>query len=611
MGKNNFFAAMSPLYDVATGGDGGAAAAAMAILGGGLGGMGGMGGGSSGNGMDTIIQSIMQNNSGNLGGALGRPQYRAKGGSVKLKKAAQQLKKKGRFGDSELVHVNPAEKKMLEDMAGGITTKNPDTGLDEHFWSVLIPAGIGALTGAMRGGGLKGALKGALLGGATAGLGAGIGGLASGEGFMTGLGTMFGGAGQGVNGLGSLLGYDTGGVSNAVDAAGFAKYPSPIGPIGIGGTSGAANLAAATAANAPVGAAEQTLMGDVGKFLKTPQGLIAASGALGMLTDDGKDPYGDEKKKRDAEQKNYARYDNGMRNLTQYASGGQVRGYDAGGAVFDQNNPAPLGVGSALNFNKLQPYTVPASTAPATSGAAGIGNFGKEVYTPKVVSPEELAAKAAIATNGIKADSWISPNGQISDMAGRAYNMAMIHNMQGGFQKGMKSYWTPEMLADWTDQDYVDAGYKKYASGGKTTKRDVPMDSDVTRQLRQNPNAQMQFAKEVKEMEKKIGRRLDNDEAIDLMERMGGGIGQMMPAYAKGGPVAGIGSGKSDDIPAMLSDGEHVITADEVSMLGDGSNNAGHKKLYSMRKKLRKHKTGRTKQMPKAKTPESYAGVGA
>jgi hypothetical protein len=97
----------------------------------------------------------------------------------------------------------------------------------------------------------------------------------------------------------------------------------------------------------------------------------------------------------------------------------------------------------------------------------------------------------------------------------------------------------------------------------------------------------------------------------DLMGRMGVGIGQMVPAYAKGGPVAGIGGGKDDKIPAMLSDGEHVITADEVAMLGDGSNDAGHKKLYAMRKKLRKHKTGKTKQMPMAKSPESYAGIGA
>lgn len=527
-----------------------------------------------------------------------------------LKKAAQKMKKKGRFGDSELVHVNPAEKKMLMDMSGGITSKNPDTGLDEHFWSILVPAAIGALTGAAKGGGLKGALKGALFGAATSGIGAGIGGMASGEGFMTGLGTMFGGAGNGINGIGSLFGLDN--ANNTFNpTTGLREYANPIGPVGVGGAGGAADIAAATTANAPIGAAEQTLGGSIGKFLKTPQGLIAASSLLGAIGGDAEDPYAADAARKKKDDKNYPRYDNGMRNLSQYAKGGKVRGYDAGGAVFDQNNPAPLSAGSALAFNKLQPYTVPASAGAPTGAPAGIGNFGKEVYTPKVASPEELAAKAATSVNGNRAGLWISPDGQITDMSGRAANYAMAQNYKNDQQRGMKRFLTPDMLANYSEDDWAQAGYKKYAAGGKTTKREVPTDSDVTRSPRPDPRAVQQMAATVQQLEQTLGRRLDEDEMQDLMGRMGGGIGTMMPAYADGGPVAGIGSGKSDDIPAMLSDGEHVITADEVSMLGDGSNDAGHKKLYDMRKKLRKHKTGKTKQMPKAKSPESYAGIGA
>ncbi len=73
------------------------------------------------------------------------------------------------------------------------------------------------------------------------------------------------------------------------------------------------------------------------------------------------------------------------------------------------------------------------------------------------------------------------------------------------------------------------------------------------------------------------------------------------------GAVRGAGDGKSDDIPAMLADGEHVITAQEVAALGNGSNDAGQKRLYEMRKRIRAHST---KNMgghsPKSKDIASY-----
>ena len=46
--------------------------------------------------------------------------------------------------------------------------------------------------------------------------------------------------------------------------------------------------------------------------------------------------------------------------------------------------------------------------------------------------------------------------------------------------------------------------------------------------------------------------------------------------------VKGIGDGRSDSIPANLSDGEFVISAPVVSALGRGSNDAGAKKLSKM-----------------------------
>jgi hypothetical protein len=54
-----------------------------------------------------------------------------------------------------------------------------------------------------------------------------------------------------------------------------------------------------------------------------------------------------------------------------------------------------------------------------------------------------------------------------------------------------------------------------------------------------------------------------------------------------GGMIAGPGDGKSDDIPALLSNGEHVIDAATVSDLGNGDNDTGQKRLEEIKHKIR------------------------
>lgn len=73
--------------------------------------------------------------------------------------------------------------------------------------------------------------------------------------------------------------------------------------------------------------------------------------------------------------------------------------------------------------------------------------------------------------------------------------------------------------------------------------------------------------------------------------------------------VSGAGTGRSDDIPAVLSDGEYVIDAETVALLGDGSSKAGAQKLDDLRVKIRKHKGQRLSQgrfSSDAKKPEAY-----
>jgi len=54
----------------------------------------------------------------------------------------------------------------------------------------------------------------------------------------------------------------------------------------------------------------------------------------------------------------------------------------------------------------------------------------------------------------------------------------------------------------------------------------------------------------------------------------------------KNGPINGPGTGTSDDIPAMLSDGEFVFTAKAVRNAGNGSRRKGAARMYKLMKML-------------------------
>lgn len=81
------------------------------------------------------------------------------------------------------------------------------------------------------------------------------------------------------------------------------------------------------------------------------------------------------------------------------------------------------------------------------------------------------------------------------------------------------------------------------------------------------------------------------------------------PAYFKSGALAQGADGRSDDIPAVLSDGEYVFDAETVALLGNGSSDAGAQRLEQMRQQIRKHKgenLARGQISPDARSPLSY-----
>lgn len=94
----------------------------------------------------------------------------------------------------------------------------------------------------------------------------------------------------------------------------------------------------------------------------------------------------------------------------------------------------------------------------------------------------------------------------------------------------------------------------------------------------------------------------------EMTANMAGGGLTSLGSYSDGGQMLrGPGDGMSDSIPARigsrqparLADNEFVVPADVVSHLGNGSSDAGAKKLYSMMAQVRKARTGKKNQAPK------------
>jgi hypothetical protein len=71
--------------------------------------------------------------------------------------------------------------------------------------------------------------------------------------------------------------------------------------------------------------------------------------------------------------------------------------------------------------------------------------------------------------------------------------------------------------------------------------------------------------------------------------------------------VKGAGDGQSDDIPAMLADGEYVFDADTVASLGNGSSDAGAQLLDHFREAAREHKrSAPVDKIPPKASPLAY-----
>jgi hypothetical protein len=147
----------------------------------------------------------------------------------------------------------------------------------------------------------------------------------------------------------------------------------------------------------------------------------------------------------------------------------------------------------------------------------------------------------------------------------------------------------------------------------------APAPSMQAQGLRSLAPSQMDYGQNEQPMFNAPQRQEDSDQQDyayggPVYMAQGGIAGLQQHEYAAGGRyLSGPGDGMSDNIranieghqEARLADGEFVIPADVVSHIGNGSSNAGAKKLHAMMEQIRKARTGNPKQGKQIK-PEKY-----
>jgi hypothetical protein len=254
------------------------------------------------------------------------------------------------------------------------------------------------------------------------------------------------------------------------------------------------------------------------------------------------------------------------------APGGAGAGFRAGGSGMGPSAPisSTVGAGGAPNYSL---------------GAAETPGFFSNLYN-KYLSPSRpgLAPDAGILTK----------YGPLA-LAGTAATYAM------GGMEGDPARQNPAFDRNYTGVDYIRDNADRFSGGlSRYTRPDVPP-SPVVKTIDYS-------TRPVSRPTSVIPTGITNQpggvaQPYNVSGLYGvpliyGPDGQPVRQAAKGGsmtrtkfprrtgPINGPGTGTSDDIPAMLSDGEFVFTAKAVRNAGDGSRRKGAARMYRLMKKL-------------------------
>jgi len=467
---------------------------------------------------------------------------------------AQGLASLGRYGDSMLMHVSPAEVaglSALGKMTGHKLHTNPHTGMPEafdfgSFLASLLPTAAGFMMGGPAGAalGIKSGTAAATLAPIAAGMatGAAVAG-AKGDDMLTG--TLMGGLGG--FGGGNLAG-TFGKMGATTTAANTANTGAQAGNVA---SNAASNVGMAnqfgTTAGVPMGNVASNAASNVGmanQFGTTADSskLLESLGVKPSQAELINSGGGFQSPEALASQSG----SNISTGVSQFASDPFGTGYDAfkaaGGSAFDLAAPV---------------------------GMAGLAGMQPEPYDP---SADDAKRKA-------EENKYRDPRTGLLNLAQASPGLRLA---TGGTVNTNSSTISSGGIQD------------LYGTNDQTTgTQDLSKDGYGIGRL------------------ENLASQGSNAKAADSFYAMGGPI-----AFAKGGHqgyLDGQGDGMSDSIPATiegkqparLADGEFVIPADVVSHIGNGSSKAGSKQLYAMLDRIRKARTGHTKQGKEIK-PNKY-----
>jgi hypothetical protein len=221
-------------------------------------------------------------------------------------------------------------------------------------------------------------------------------------------------------------------------------------------------------------------------------------------------------------------------------------------------------------------------------------DFSGNIPAPLSISPEVATQSQSAARDAIAYNPLSDPEvGGTSNLSAPFEYQPVSPDNAATTASGMK---TPTALLTTGLGLSSTADYDKLTSAGIAVKREKEEEDELYRRL---------FERSLGSVPVRSG---------GLMKLAGGGM-SYMEAGGTTGPtgaprdVVGNGDGMSDSVPAdiegvqeaRLADGEFVVPADVVADIGNGSSDAGSKKLYDMMDRVRKARHGTTEQPPEIK----------
>ena len=277
-----------------------------------------------------------------------------------------------------------------------------------------------------------------------------------------------------------------------------------------------------------------------------------------------------------------------------------------------------LGLVGAINQDNKRYGGTAAAATPYTGGNLSKFHYDPANYHPDVVQPPNPLYQANYSgyarPPGYAGGGLLDPNSEPVDfMGGDMYPQSQQHT---------SAYATPTQMPTSAQQSATLYEPKTNPLTGEMTANMYGggTGKDALKDLKNSRDAVDQYVSQYQTDPATVAAKAKSGDynAMLAMNKINntpnanyaqGGIANL-GGYSDGGRMLkGPGDGMSDSIPASiqgkqparLADNEFVVPADVVSHLGNGSSDAGAKKLYAMMSKVRKARTGKAKQAPAIK----------